>query len=154
MPHNPDTGLQLVDLIIARLTEARLSRVAELRVINQTIAQFETLRSQRVRHVRHSFSTRTYAYVHKKPKNSSTRRHRRIFLVARKFTRILIRSRNRFGSQSRNKFGRRYRTACAWNLTGTTGERVSRRRASFHRRTWIRWYRGSGTIILTTEYHT
>ena len=52
MPDTSDTGLQLVHLLIARLTIARLSRIAELRAINQSIERLEILRDQRVRHVR------------------------------------------------------------------------------------------------------
>ena len=48
----PDTGLHLLAVIILRLEEARLTRQAELRLINQHIERLEELRDQRIRHVR------------------------------------------------------------------------------------------------------
>jgi len=58
----PDTGLQLLAIIILRLEKARLTRQAELRTLNETIARFEELRDQRIRHVRQQRPVRENTY--------------------------------------------------------------------------------------------
>jgi len=58
----PDTGLQLLAIIILRLEKARLTRQAELRTLNETIARFEELRDQRIRHVRQRNPVRENTY--------------------------------------------------------------------------------------------